>query len=347
MNVSRTHRLLQLIGLLQTATGYNAPSLAQFCGVTRRTIFRDLDMLRKSGLPLEFDPVDRRYRFPKPAYLPPLNFTAEEALAMMVVCHELGDRAGLPFLDPAHSAAIKLESHLPPRLREHLRNVAPSVEIHPPPSNPLDGQAGVYQQLLVGLAEKRCLRIHYHSLAERQDITTRLSPFRLLFSRRSWYVIGRSSLHRGTRTFNLSRILQIELLDDKYKIPRDFSTERYLRNAWHLIPEGRRDQEVLIRFSPMVAENVAEVLWHKTQRATFNDDGTLDYRATVSGLQEISWWILGYGDQAEAIEPPELRQMVATRAAKAAALYADQAVEAAVPTPHTFPHPTPIPRPNS
>ena len=38
------------------------------------------------------------------------------------------------------------------------------------------------------------------------------------------------------------------------------------------------------------------------------------YKVRVSGLDEIMWWILGYGDQAEVLAPEELRQMVASRA---------------------------------
>jgi len=40
--------------------------------------------------------------------------------------------------------------------------------------------------------------------------------------------VGRSSLHRAKRTFNLGRILQIKTLDDHFQIPRGFSIERYL-----------------------------------------------------------------------------------------------------------------------
>ena len=64
----------------------------------------------------------------------------------------------------------------------------------------------------------------------------------------------------------------------------------------------------------MVAQNVAEVSWHKTQKLAFNEDGTLDFTVSVSGLGEISWWILGYGDQAEVLEPEELRETIAQRA---------------------------------
>ena len=64
MNLGRIHRLLQLIGLLQAGRGYNSDALAQACGVSRRTVFRDLDLLRLSGVPLSFDEKQQRYRIP-------------------------------------------------------------------------------------------------------------------------------------------------------------------------------------------------------------------------------------------------------------------------------------------
>ena len=312
-----------MIGLLQAGRGYNTDALAQACGVSRRTVFRDLDLLRLSGVPLAFDEKQQCYRIPGACLLPPTNFTPEEALSLLVLCHELGNGSGLPFLGPARTAAVKLESSLPARLREQLRNVTAALHIHPPPTNPLTGCKPVYEQLLDAVANRRSVRIRYGSLKEEKEIVTRLSPYRLFFSRRSWYVVGRSSLHRAKRTFNLGRILQIEPLDDHFQIPRGFSIERYLRNAWHMIPEKGRDREVVVRFSKLVAQNVAEVNWHKTQRLVFHDDGSADFHVTVSGLNEISWWILGYGDQAEVLEPPELRQLIAERAKRMAEKYAE------------------------
>ena len=187
-------------------------------------------------MPLAYDESQQRYQIPGAYYLPPTNFTPEEALSLIVLCHELGDRSGLPFFGPARSAAVKLESSLPARLRERLRSVADAVQIQTPPANPLDGQKPIYDQLLDAISARRSVRIRYDSLTEWKEIRTRLNPYRLLFSRRSWYVIGRSSLHRSTRTFNVGRVLELEPLDDRFQVPRGFSIERYLRNAWLLIP---------------------------------------------------------------------------------------------------------------
>ena len=315
MNLSRICRLLKLISLLQAGRGYNAEALAVAAEVSRRTVFRDLEILRLAGIPLAYDEQRQCYRIPGTCLLPATNFTAEEALALIVLCHDLGDYSQLPFFGPASTAALKLESSLPARLREELRATTDSIRIRLAPTNPLGGQTNVYGQLLAAISQRRSVRVQYQSLAESQLITTRLSPYRLLFSRRSWYVIGRSSLHRATRTFNLGRIRHLTFTDDNYQIPRGFSLERHLRNAWHLIPEPGPDRQVVVRFSKRVAQNVAEVTWHKTQRLQFNPDGTLDFYVTVSGLSEISWWILGYGDQAEVLEPPELRRLLAAHAA--------------------------------
>ncbi|HEX4149205.1 MAG TPA: WYL domain-containing protein, partial [Pirellulales bacterium] len=103
-------------------------------------------------------------------------------------------------------------------------------------------------------------------------------------------------------------------LGSGFRLPRGFNIDRYLRNAWHLIPERGPDEHVVIRFEKLVAQNVAEVSWHKTQRLESLSDGRLDFHATVSGLNEISWWVLGYGDQAEVLRPKKLRDLVVRRA---------------------------------
>jgi proteasome accessory factor B len=77
----------------------------------------------------------------------------------------------------------------------------------------------------------------------------------------------------------------------------------------------------VVRFAPQVAQNVAEVAWHRTQKTVPLPDGSLDFCVRVSGLSEISWWILGYGDQAEVLEPPALRELIAARAERIVARY--------------------------
>lgn len=290
--------------------------------VAERTIFRDLDTLRKAGVPLIYDESEQRYRIPINYYLPPTNFTPHEALSLLVLCNELGDSSGLQFMSSARQAALKLESNLPHGLRSYVRSLADTIRIRLPQSGRSGTRESTYLQLVDAVAARKAVRIRYRSLTEWQEISTKLFPYQLLFSRRSWYVIGRSSLHREVRTFNVLRITQLESLGELFKIPIRFSMDRYLRNAWHLIPEPGPDCRVVVRFEKLVAHNVAEILWHKTQHVEWRPDGRIDFYVTVSGLSEITWWILGYGDQAEVLEPPELRKRIREHAGRMAERYA-------------------------
>lgn len=322
MKQARLSRLVELLHLLQGGRGHNISSLIEICGVSRRTIFRDLEVLREAGIPVLYDEDEQAYRVGTSKYLRPTSFTPEEALALIVLCHEMGQRDGLPFLQSAREAAIKLEGMLPASLRDYLRGMSRAVKIRMPPTNPLADSHDVYRHLLDAINRRTGVRIRYRSFTEAELIRTKLYPYQLVFSRRAWYVIGRSSLHRSVRTFHLGRVISLERLNETYKVPRGFDVERYLGNAWHLIPEPGRDHNVCVRFSKKVAGNVAEVEWHKTQRIVENGDGTIDFHVTVSGLSEISWWILGYGDQAQVLRPAALRKMVVGRCERLLANYA-------------------------
>lgn len=309
------HRLILLIDLLQSGQRYGIDALATECEVSRRTVFRDLGTLRDCGVPVLIDRETGHYYLSgRTGLLKSVDFSPEEALSLIVLTSEISNSGGVPFLSPARSAVLKIQSILPPGLRDDVGELTGTIRIRFEPSyDKLDDKAPMYERLIEAMNNRHAVRIHYKSPAEPDLICTKLHPYRLLFSRRSWYVIGRSSLHAAVRTFHLGRVLQLEELDEVYEIPRSFTIERYLRNAWHIIPEEGPDQTVVVRFSPVVAQNVAEVNWHKTQEVVHNEDGSIDYRVTVSGLGEIMWWILGYGDQAVVLEPPELRERIKWR----------------------------------
>jgi predicted DNA-binding transcriptional regulator YafY len=321
MNIKRITRLLKLLQTLQSGGGQNASGLARACAVSRRTIFRDLESLRLAGVPLEYDQDGQRYSIPGSFFLPPVNLTAAEALALIALASEMGRSDRLPFYEAAHAAVLKLQSSLPSALRSEMRALARAIRIRPSRVSRLADKASVYQQLVAAIAARRVVRIRYDSFTEWDEITTNLRPYQLLFCRHSWYVIGRSTRHGEVRTFNLSRIAGLEVLDQRFTMPRGFSLERYMGNAWNLIPEHGRDYHVVVRFKPLVARNVAEVVWHKTQETEFLEDGSLEFRVRVSGLSEIVWWVLGYGDQAEVLQPARLRHLVAQRARNMSMMY--------------------------
>ena len=212
--LQRIQRLLRLVEVLQSGRVMNSAQLSEYCGISRRTIFRDVETLPQSGLVVLFNEDRQGYSMPANRMLPAANFTLQETLSLLVLCQELSDeRRGIPFQTAARSAALKLLSNLPHHLREHICQRTQAIAVRLDPHSGPASAAPIFETLTQAAAERRQVRIRYNSLTEWTEIRTALSPYRILFSRRSWYVIGRSSLHRSVRTFNLGRIQNVECLN--------------------------------------------------------------------------------------------------------------------------------------
>lgn len=320
-SVGKIRRLLQILEYLQSGRKYHTGQLSEFLDVSKRTIFRDLKVLQESGVQLLYDDVEMGYWVPPSTFLPPTDLTINETLALLVLGEKLGQSgSGIPFQKAARDAALKLLSNLPDSIRGMLSDLSDHLQIGLEPRHPLEHADEHYNRLLQAI-ETRCkIRIQYDSLHEGKSISTLVSPYEMFFQKRSWYLIGRSSVHRDIRTFHVGRIKASTLTTDTYEIPPRFSLKRYFGNAWRMIRESP-EVEVIVRFKPLVARNVAEVLWHPTQKMLWNADGSLDFHVQVEGIREISWWILGYGDQAEVIAPQSLRELIISHVGRMAAVY--------------------------
>ncbi len=305
-------RLLHLIAILQSGRCVNARELAEECRVSKRTIFRDIEKLRQSGLRIAFDDDRQGYLFEESCFLLPADLTTEEVLALITLCQDMADdQKGPQYLEPARTAAFKLASVLPRKMRKYVGDSIELRHIRIGPTARLDGTERIFEQISQALHSRRTVQMRYHSFTERNSISSRLNPYCFFFSRRAWYVIGYSSLHEEVRTFHIKRFEQVEILSDEtYEIPAGFSLDSYLGNAWQMIREKDHPHHVIVKFAPMVAGNVAEIQWHKTQQIKPQPDGSIHFHVDVEGLNEIVWWVLGYGNQAEVLQPPELRQKI-------------------------------------
>jgi predicted DNA-binding transcriptional regulator YafY len=166
-----------------------------------------------------------------------------------------------------------------------------------------------------GWAEGRVLEIIYDSGGESR--TTRVRPYLLepLATGRSIYLIGHDETAGAMRTYKIERIRQAILTMDRYEIPERFNPAEYLAYSWGIWSSDQAPPvTVRLRFDPAVRERVRETVWHRTQELTDRDDGGVEMRVQVAGIVEIRPWIMSWGDQVEVLEPPELREVVATAA---------------------------------
>ncbi|HNX27342.1 MAG TPA: WYL domain-containing protein [Phycisphaerae bacterium] len=320
MKISRVYRLLHIITLLQSGRSYSAAELARELCISRRTVFRDLNSLELARIPYYFDLETKGFRISPHFFLQPLNLTLGEALSLLVMATNLRQESSLPLLSEGAKAAAKIEGVLPVSVREYVGSIMNSLSVHLGPMASHDEADENFDLLSRAIIKRFECRLNYESFYEGRRISVLVHPLRLMFIHRAWYLLAWSPAEKALRTYKLIRIHDLELRRRTFKNVRKNELENYFGMAWSMIPEGKI-YRVHLHFSPKVAGNVAEVRWHRTQEVRRNNDGSLEFFADVDGINEISWWVMGYGDQVKVVDPPELRRRIAEVADNVVKLY--------------------------
>ncbi len=142
-----------------------------------------------------------------------------------------------------------------------------------------------------------------------------VDPYHLANINGEWYLFAYDHFRKDIRTFVPARIKGLRPTGNTFSRPEKFSLDQRLRGSFGVhSPQGKFD--VLIRFSPRVADYIREKRWHESQRVSERPDGGLDLHMNLSSLTEVERWVLSWGGEAVARRPAALVRLVA-RAAQA------------------------------
>lgn len=216
----RAERLFQLVLLLRRGRIVTARELAQDLQVSERTIYRDVQSLVLSGIPLEGEP-GIGYVLRQRLDLPPLMFTVDEAKALV-----LGARMVQAWGDPVLEKAAQ-------RVLNKVRDVAPDrIKIEFDDNTLLVPGFHVDPEVKATLAtlrraihEKRKLRYDY-TRGDGQCSKRTIRPLGLFYWGNSWSLGAWCELRKDFRNFRLDRIGSLRLLKTTF-VPepgKDFET---------------------------------------------------------------------------------------------------------------------------
>jgi predicted DNA-binding transcriptional regulator YafY len=317
----RLARMTRLVSILQAhPDGIRTADVAERVGMSVRTVYRDLRAIDEEiGVPIWAD--GGRWGIDQDkAFLPPLKLTQGEAMAVVLAARLMVRYADK--YDPNLASAFeKLEQGLPPALAEHVERTLDVLS-----KAPRDERFNSHIRLLTkAWAERRVVTIDYEPALYDGGATPRRATVRpyLLepsLQTHALYLIGFDEEREAIRTFKIERIRTASLTPRTFEPPNPADTTSALRPAWDIIAD-QAPAEIVLRFAARVAARVLEATWHPTQTVATEPDGSLLWRATVSGTIEIRLWVLSWGDDVEVLAPGALRLDVQATLRRAAARY--------------------------
>jgi len=160
-----------------------------------------------------------------------------------------------------------------------------------------------------GINESRVLKVTHFNLQRNTREQRTIHPYGITLLGKRWLLLGYVEEHRGLRHYLIENISALAVLDRTFKPDKDFDIAKYYENVW-----GRWHHEktynVKIWFDPSVAHVILNRLWHTNQKVRKQNDGSVIFEAKVTGLQEITNWVLPWGKLARVREPRELKEKV-------------------------------------
>jgi predicted DNA-binding transcriptional regulator YafY len=299
--MNRTDRLLAIVLELQAKGWQRAEDLAATFEISKRTIYRDMLALMQSGVPVMSAP-GQGYALMDGYFLPPLSFTADEAILLLLGADYMAQTFDVQYQRAAHSASSKIQAVLTDRSRaevERLQAAMRFVTMRPEADHL---PATLLQSLRRAILERKSVRMIYHTRHTSEpagEIKARtVDPYALVHYQAAWYLTAYDHLRGEPRRFRLDRINQLRVLEQSFTLPKN-----------PLPAEAEDEPRILVRalFDPAVARWAVEDRPHFAVHHQETPEGLL-MTFRVRRDEDVLAWLLGWGGRVRVLEPESLRQ---------------------------------------
>ena len=232
-DVSPTARALLALEVIQNSPGITAHRLGDRLGVTERAARRYVAILREADLPIEsVSGPQGGYRVGRGLRLPPLMFTAAEAMGLAMAVLE-GHRNAANPTDLVGGALAKIVRVLPERVAgpvRAFRQVSAPRAAHETWASP-----ELMAQLIESCTAARRLRLVYR-MGEAADRVMEVNPWAVVLRHSRWYLLGWSHTKQARRVLRVDRIAHVEVLLDTFTPPQELDAlrtlEEHLSQGW-------------------------------------------------------------------------------------------------------------------
>ena len=298
--MDRPARLFQLVQLLAGRRPRTVQEIADRFEISERTAYRDLADLSRREIPVTRS--EHGYQLLEGATIRPLALTAAERAVLKLVIENPAVRSTTDIRRTLELVKAKLDA------ATRLWEETPRALTLAGPERSGAIAKGVTSLLETAIRERRPVSLRYRSLAGSRNTWRGVDPYEVFHRENAWYLVGRCHLHDEPRTFRLDRISEARPLDGTFDAP-DFDVTEFLQHTWSVY-RGRQLHHIVIHFDAALAPLLEQGAHHPDERIEKLENGVREYRVSLSHLDEVARWIVGFGGAARAVEPPALVALV-------------------------------------
>lgn len=305
----RLHRLIAILLLVESRGKMKAKELAEALETSVRSIYRDIDVLAESGIPLVATTGPQGGISLMDGYTVNLRrLHGEEVVQLFLTGRGMpaGGPGGTSLL--LQNALLKLEASLPAPYQEDIRTALSRFLFDAAPWWSTQPEVPYLEALRTAVWRGRTLMAEYRKVNGETSLR-KLHPYGLIVKQGEWYLAAYCEQAEEVRTFKCERFTSVTVLEETCTIPEQFSLQEYWSQSGQAFVQTSRERElypVILRTRTgneqmlQGLEVMNNELDGDTRLVTVN---MYDYRTACAKVLPLLV-------QAEIVVPPELREYV-------------------------------------
>jgi len=214
-----------MVQMLRTDRSITARQIAERLEVSERTVYRDIQDLSISGIPVISEP-GTGYKLMPGFHLPPLMFDKDEITALLLGTRMIKAWADRSLGRAAQRVIDKVQTVLP----EYLQTEMDQEEILVPDFQANSEVKSRMNYLRTAIRKQNKVALDYER-ADGQHSSRTIHPLGLFYWGRVWTLVGWCELRDDFRHFRLDRIQRLDVMDGCFKVKTGGSLQVYLRQV--------------------------------------------------------------------------------------------------------------------
>lgn len=316
----RVHRLISILLLIDSKGKIKAKELADKLETSVRTIYRDIDILSQSGIPITTTTgPDGGIHFIDGYSVGIDELGSDEMinlyLSSMGIIPHINSESGLKL----NNTLLKLEKKLPSKYYQDIQTLKKHFYFDETPWWE-DGPKIIHiDSLIKSVFESFKLKITYQKV--NGDVSIRvISPYGLVVKRMDWYLIAYCEESKGIRLFKCERMTDIKKLDESFLVPINFKIDEY----WNKSEKGFKTlctESEVYQVKIKLNKDYANIIKNFEVYEIKQDHQSITVTINLFKYEYACHDIMEFIGCCEVIEPIELRNYVKQSLKKQLTLY--------------------------
>lgn len=305
--MAKNDNMLAILWMLNLGVKMTAKQISEKLEINIRTVYRYIDALCASGVPIISDPGHNGgYSLLNHFIRAPLLFDMEEKKALLHAA-VFAKEAGYPLSEALDNATSKLKMYSNQEQESILNHHLAGFEVINRVVNPTIQP--ILEELEQAVEKEFSVEIDYRTGREEQPKNRRIDPYGVVYWNNKWYIVAFCHLRNEIRRFRVDRILQIKCTQINFKRPEAFSTrENFMKN---LLPDlvGKKELiSLIIEGRPEALDELCMhwFLGHHLKERTANQAIFLFEEESIQ--RYVPYFLLSYGKSIQVIEPQSVKE---------------------------------------